>query len=89
MPTDYKRVLEERQRFDWNLVTGNLLKVDSAAQRPPGSFVAVQHRGAWFYIRNNDLESKSTFMLISQLFNLQAGQIKTVAPALTIGVGGG
>ena len=75
-------------RFDWNLVTGNLLKVDSAAQRPPGSFVAVQHRGAWFYIRNNDLESKSSFMLISQLFNLQAGQIKTVAPALTIGVGG-
>jgi hypothetical protein len=28
-------------------------------------------------------------MLLSQLFNLQAGQIKTVAPALTIGVGGG
>ena len=76
-------------RFDWNLVTGNLLKVDSAAQRPPGAFIAVQHRGAWFYIRNNDLESKSTFMLLSQLFNLQAGQIKTVAPALTIGVGGG
>jgi len=76
-------------RFDWNLVTGDLLKVDSAAQRPPGAFIAVQHRGAWFYIRNNDLESKSTFMLLTQLFNLQAGQIKTVAPALTIGVGGG
>ena len=75
-------------RFDWNKVTGNLLKVGSAAQRPPGAFIAVQHRGAWFYIRNNDLESKSTFMLLSQLFNLQAGQIKTVAPALTIGVGG-
>ena len=77
------------RRFDWNEVTGNLLKVGSAAQRPPGAFIAVQHRGAWFYIRNNDLESKSTFMLLSQLFNLQAGQIKTVAPALTIGVGGG
>jgi len=76
-------------RFDWNLVTGNLLKVDSSEQRPPDAFIAVQHRGAWFYIRNNDLESKSTFMLLSQLFNLQAGQIKTVAPALTIGVGGG
>ena len=25
-------------------------------------------------------------MLLTQLFNLQAGQIKTVAPALTIGV---
>jgi len=49
----------------------------------------VQHRGAWFPIRNSALESKSTFMLLSQLFNLQAGQIKSMAPALTIGVGGG
>jgi len=76
------------ERFDWNKVTGSLLKVGSAAQRPPDAFIAVQHRGVWFYIRNSDLESKSTFMLLSQLFNLQAGQIKTVAPALTIGVGG-
>ena len=76
------------ERFDWNKVTGSLLKVGSAAQRPTDAFIAVQHRGAWFYIRNSDLESKSTFMLLSQLFNLQAGQIKTVAPALTIGVGG-
>ena len=75
--------------FDWNRVTGNLLKVETATQPPPDAFIVVQHRGAWFYIRNNDLESKSTFMLLSQLFNLQAGQIKTAAPALTIGVGGG
>ena len=74
--------------FDWNTVTGKLLRVESAAARPANAFIAVRHRGAWFYIRNNDLESKSTFMLLSQLFNLQAGQIKTIAPALTIGAGG-
>lgn len=74
--------------FDWNEVTGGLFRVRSSTDRPANAFVAVPYRGAWFYIADNDLESKSTFMLLTQLFNLQAGQIKTVAPALTIGVGG-
>ncbi len=74
--------------FDWNKVTGGLFRVKSAASKPSRSFVSVPYRGNWFYIADNDLESKSTFMLLTQLFNLQAGQIKTVAPALTIGVGG-
>lgn len=74
--------------FDWNKVTGDLFRVRSLVSKPLSSFVAVPYRGNWFYIADNDLESKSTFMLLTQLFNLQAGQIKTVAPALTIGVGG-
>ena len=64
------------------------IRDSSSTNRPANAFVAVPYRGAWFYIADNDLESKSTFMLLTQLFNLQAGQIKTVAPALTIGVGG-
>ena len=78
----------EGKVFDWNEVTGGLFRVRSSTSRPANAFVAVPYRGAWFYIADNDLESKSTFMLLTQLFNLQAGQIKTVAPALTIGVGG-
>jgi hypothetical protein len=74
--------------FDWNKVTGGLFRVKSANARPANAFVSVAYRGKWFYLADNDLESKSTFMLLTQLFNLQAGQIKTVAPALTIGVGG-
>jgi len=74
--------------FDWNKVTGGLFRVKSADTRPANAFVTVAYRGKWFYLADNDLESKSTFMLLTQLFNLQAGQIKTVAPALTIGVGG-
>jgi hypothetical protein len=74
--------------FDWNKVTGGLFRVKAADTRPANAFVSVAYRGKWFYLADNDLESKSTFMLLTQLFNLQAGQIKTVAPALTIGVGG-
>jgi hypothetical protein len=38
----------------------------------------------WFRIVDNDLESKSTFMLLTQLFRLQAGAAKSITPALTI-----
>ncbi|MBL67604.1 MAG: hypothetical protein CMO74_03990 [Verrucomicrobiales bacterium] len=75
-------------RFDWAKVTGRLFAVHSASSRPADAFLAVPYRGSWFYLRANDLESKSTFMLLNQLFNLQAGDVKTIAPAFTIGVGG-
>ena len=79
---------KDGELFEWAKVTGDLFRVRSSTSKPVSSFVAVPYRENWFYIADNDLESKSTFMLLTQLFNLQAGQIKTVAPALTIGVGG-
>ncbi|MDF1658004.1 MAG: hypothetical protein P1U58_10365 [Verrucomicrobiales bacterium] len=73
--------------FDWNDVTGDLLKVKSSVAPPVDAFVKLRYRGNWFYIEDNDLESKSTFMLLNQLFNLLAGDIKKAAPVLTIPVG--
>lgn len=73
--------------FDWNEVTGDLLQVKSSAVPPADTFVKLRYRGNWFYIEDNDLESKSTFMLLNQLFNLLAGDIKKAAPVLTIPVG--
>ncbi len=46
------------------------------------------HRGYWFYIANNDLETKSSFLLLQQLFSLQAGQSEAKGPTLTLPVGG-
>ena len=75
------------ERFDWGQVTGRLFNARAANTRPRDPFLAVPYRGSWFYLRNNDLETKSTFMLLNQLFNLQAGDIKTITPTFTIGVG--
>jgi len=47
----------------------------------------VRYRGTWFYIDDADLNSKSTFGLLSYLFYLQAGDIKTFTPALTLPLG--
>ncbi len=74
--------------FDWSATPGgSLFKIQSSQSRPRSAYLAIPYRGYWFYIADNDLESKSTFMLITQLFNLQAGNIKSMAPTLTIPVG--
>jgi len=75
------------KRFDWGRVTGQLFTVQSARSRPSSAYLAVPYRGSWFYVRQDDLESKSTFMLLNQLFNLQSGDVKMIAPTFTIGVG--
>lgn len=74
--------------FDWRAVTGDLLRVRSAAERPAAAFVAVRYRGAWFYIADDDLGSKSSFGLLTQLFSLQAGDSRALLPVLTLPVGG-
>jgi len=79
--------LRDGERFDWANVTGRLFAVSSVSSRPSDAYLAVPYRGSWFYVRQDDLESKSTFMLLNQLFNLQSGDVKMIAPTFTIGVG--
>jgi hypothetical protein len=75
--------------FDWSRnASGTLLKVHCSKTKPKNAFVATNHRGHWFYIDDSDLHSKSTFMFVSMLFSLQAGEASgaDVAPMLTIPV---
>ena len=73
--------------FDWREVTGGVLRVRSISKRPDNAILRVFYRGTWFYIKDSDLKSKSTFSLLSQIFSLQAGKIKDNSPVLTLGVG--
>lgn len=76
--------------FDWTKLTGNLMQIQSdGGLRPPSdSYLRVRYRGHWYYISDADLNSKSTFLMLQQLFALQGGNIKTTGPALTLSVGG-
>ena len=80
-------VRPDGQPFDWQEMFTGLFRVESAPGRPADAAVAVRYRGSWFYIRDNDLDSKSTFSLLSQLVALQSGEVKTVAPMLSFSVG--
>ena len=55
---------------------------------PLNAYVSIRYRNHWFYIEDNDLNSKSTFSLLVQLYDLQSGDAKGSAPVLTLPIGG-
>ena len=73
--------------FNWADVTSGLLKVHSSKNSPTNSFVKVKYRNNWYYIDDSDLSSKSTFVLLGYLFSLQAGDIRSLEPTLTLDLG--
>jgi len=75
--------------FNWDdTPAGKHFTVHSSKERPANAYISVPHQDYWFYISNDDLETKSSFLLVQQLFNLQAGQSKAEGPTLTLPVGG-
>ncbi len=74
--------------FDWAEMLGDLIRIRSSRTEPSEAAVAVQHRGWWFWIADDDETSKSTFTLLAQLFALQAGEVQAETPVLTLPVGG-
>ncbi|MCG8325741.1 MAG: hypothetical protein MI673_09500 [Thiotrichales bacterium] len=80
---------DDGSEFDWNLLTKRLFtvkSVSSVGSEPVGT-IRTSYRGHAFYIADNDLDSKSTFSLLSQLFSLQAGNTEGIKPVLTIPIG--
>ena len=73
--------------FDWNELTQGLFKIQSANQINTSSAIGTKYRGNWFYIDDNDLDSKTTFSLLTQLFSLQAGKAEGITPVLTLPIG--
>jgi hypothetical protein len=78
---------DQGQPFDWSKVTGKVMTIQSQQDRPRNAYLAVEHRGWWFYIAEDDQSSKATFTLLNFLFSLQAATGKGNAPMLTLPVG--
>ena len=76
--------------FDWSdTPAGRFFKVRYSKQRPRHAFVSVPYKEGYYYIPEEDVETKSTFLLLMYLQSLQAGKSDTVpSPTLTIPVGG-
>ena len=58
--------------FDWRQMTHDLLQVH-VSDVPPcdAAAVSIHYRGHYFYIADSDQNSKSTFNLLIELFNLK------------------
>jgi len=70
--------------FDWRELTGKILRVHSSARRPSGPYVSVQYREQWWYISDDDLDSKSTFSFLSQTLEMLSSGVKSAGPVLTL-----
>jgi hypothetical protein len=79
--------MESGRSFDWKGVLGDYLTVHVGEEQPSESQLRVNYRGHWFYIDDRDMESKSTFTFLSQIFSLQAGKAEGIVPVLTLPVG--
>ncbi|MDP3705598.1 MAG: hypothetical protein Q8R24_06770 [Legionellaceae bacterium] len=68
--------------FDWTEVTRGMICVKSSKTHPLHAVVAVHYRNRWFYIDDNDVDSKQTFALLEEIFALRAGTVQNVQPPL-------
>jgi len=64
-----------------------IFTIHSAKTKPP-SGLAIQYRGYWFYLDDQDMHSKAMFMMMAEIYRLaisegRAGQV----PVLTLPVG--
>jgi hypothetical protein len=75
------------QPFDWSALLKDTMRIHTSKTRPTNAFVAVAHRGWWFYIADDDLTSKSSLSLLNFLFSLQSASGKGKSPVLTLPVG--
>ena len=64
-----------------------LFRVRTSAEEPELAAVKVFYRGSWFYVADNDADSKVTFALVSMMVMLQSGNAAKITPLITIPVG--
>jgi hypothetical protein len=74
------------EAFDWKEMMDNIFTVKSSPTAPGEASVSIYYRGSYFYIADDDLDSKSTFLLLSQLISLNVAPA-TATPGLAFSFG--
>lgn len=59
------------------------LNVLTSATEPSNAWLKVQYRGAWYFIPGTDLNSRTSFTLLSALFSSVVGKVPGAKPVLT------
>jgi uncharacterized protein YcfL len=79
--------MQSARTASWDDFLAHQFGVKSGRENPDGAFVKVHYRGYWFWIDDADLESKTTFSLLSFLLSLQSAQSDGASPLLTLSAG--
>ncbi|MEN9946351.1 MAG: hypothetical protein RLZZ293_737 [Pseudomonadota bacterium] len=57
--------------------TGDMFKLYMSTNSPSKVYNKVKYEDKWYYIQNNDIQSKTTLMLLKIMFALQSGEISS------------
>jgi len=66
----------------WCDIMNSLMTIHWSTSRPTNAYISVFYRKKWFYISDNDLDSKKTFALLQHLYNWQSGQEERSQPPI-------
>jgi hypothetical protein len=64
-----------------------LIRIHSSTDKPANAFIAVPYRHYWFWIDDNDLQSKALFSFLMFIFSLTETGGKEGAPIITVPTG--
>ena len=70
--------------FDWRQVTIGHMHVRTCRERPANGRLAVRYHDNWFYIADNDFESKETLSILSVIAGIYQGEVKSFLPIFTV-----
>lgn len=62
------------------------LVIKSSEKEPTNASIRIRYRGHWFYIEDNDLASRESFILLNAMFAVTAGTVPGASPILTLPV---
>jgi hypothetical protein len=77
---------EDGLLFDWSQVLNGLISIKSSSSRPDNASVAVEYDDYWYYVSENDVDSRETLTMLQIVFMLQAGGKTSSGPVLTLPV---
>jgi hypothetical protein len=72
------------KRDDWTRLTNGLFRIHVQRFRPWHAEVAVPYRDHWFYIAENDVQSRAVLSHVLLSIEHQVADAKTAAPVLTL-----
>ena len=78
---------ESSNSFDWSQMLGDIFRINTTDNYPEEAGIAVKHKNKWFYIKNSDLDTKSTFGLLVNIFHLETSGVPGANPVLTLPAG--
>jgi hypothetical protein len=64
-----------------------LIRIHSSTDKPTNAFIAVPYRHYWFWIDDNDFQSKALFSFLMFIFSLTETGGKESAPIITVPTG--